>query len=257
MEELIGEESAILSIDLAVKSYSDFGFALLRKDRGKISTSFFRAGQIGLSGAPIPDELAKKLASFCRNENIGVLVIDGPQGWKKPDSALPFRRADFEAKAPAKVCEREVVKPATYLSFVKFSTKLFFLLASDESFELFSDTKPMCISSRSTRILLCESLPYATWKLLGEKPLPRKKKCSEAEIATRYLGVCRKFSLKKANKILSHDELQALVGALAGIHILEGRVQNLLLFGERPKLSKDCIFEGFILCTRSGSKVVS
>ena len=248
---------SILSVDLAVRSYQDCGFVVLRKKQEGFTAYFPTATELGLHGRPEPEPMAEALAVFCWSQRVGLLIIDGPQGWKNPKSPLAFRCADFEAKAPAKVCEVGIVKPRTYLRFVDFSTKLFFLLAHMHRMKLAYKFKGKLANFPHGKTLLCESLPFVSWCALGIKPLPAKAKCTKVEIKKRYDYLCEQFHLKSLKSEPTHDELQALVASITGIHLLAEEPHNVRIYGRNPILSKDCILEGLILAPPSSSRIPS
>jgi len=245
----------ILSVDLAVKSYDSFGFALLMKRRREWEAVFLTPRELGLCGEPTTEKTADALATFCERYGVNLLLIDGPQGWKKRNSPLPYRKADLEARAPAKVCEKGVVKPQTYFPFVEFSTRLFHILAKEYGMKIFGagETAKAKIAV-SKRVTLAESLPYSSWRVLGLKPLPAKPRCETEEIFRRFQEICDRFEVIRWNHLPSHDELQALVAGIAGVRLAEGRLENVVLLGAKPELAMDCIYEGYIVCVSPGTR---
>ncbi len=242
----------VLSVDLAIRSYDDCGFVILNYCNVEtLFVSVIKPNELSLFGKPNPEILAQSLFNFCEREKIRILFIDGPQGWKKPNSTLPYRIADYQAKAPAKVCERGLAKPRTCLPFVHFSVELFFHLVTRYKMHLLdrnSFKRSAYVPLECT--YLCETLPFAQWRLLGMKPLPSKRRCSNEELIARYRHLSYQFNIKGRHSTLSHDELQALVAGIAGIDILEGNSNNLNLYGEDPIIADDTIYEGLIACKR-------
>jgi hypothetical protein len=74
-------------------------------------------------------DFAKVVSEFCHEKGIRILLIDGPQAWKDPDSKWVHCRAcEKELATPAKTGAKGMVKPHTWTRFVvsqsKFSISL-------------------------------------------------------------------------------------------------------------------------------------
>jgi hypothetical protein len=90
---------AVLSVDLAYKSYGDIGAVVMDKDPAFIDCQLLH---FPLTSAPTPEDLAAFLDEFCSQRSIRVLLLDGPQGWKADSSPLVHSR----------FCEREsLIRP--------------------------------------------------------------------------------------------------------------------------------------------------
>jgi len=69
----------ILSIDLAYKSYGDFGFCLLEESDGRVKDIRYLSYQaIGLQEIPKADVFAWSVLNFCQYMGVSILMLDGP-----------------------------------------------------------------------------------------------------------------------------------------------------------------------------------
>jgi hypothetical protein len=207
----------VLSIDLALKSYEDFGCCLLTSVAGDAAAAEFPSpSDVGLKGEPDAQGCAEALARFCRSRGVSVLLLDGPQGWKDPST----RNGD------ARVCERllstpgkmglppDGVLPGPFLTFARFSLDLFAALAQRGAVR--PDLEPFSVPAQG--FLLLESYPAAAWKALGLQPLPAKSKAKadDPQQACQNLQLHVPVSFRHT---VNHDEAQALVAGLAGVAV--------------------------------------
>jgi len=241
----------ILSIDLAYKSYEDFGFCLLEESDGRVKDIRYPSYQaIGLHEVPKPDTFAWKVLNFCQYMGVSILMLDGPQGWKDPDNGLPDRRVcEKRLNTQAKTGTRGNVKPANFKPFVSFSTEVFQLLAQGNIVSLV--TEPT-IEMSPQRILLVETYPYSAWKSLEIGPLPGKRNpiCNSARIALIAKTLEQSFLLPSVREP-SHDELSALVAGLAGIAIAAKNESGYVASGTAPTWTPEgYLLEGYIVNPR-------
>jgi hypothetical protein len=68
---------AIVSVDLAHRSYADVGAVVLRNHRDHVCGELLA---IPLAGQPSPSELATFLNQFCAKVGAQILLLDSPQG---------------------------------------------------------------------------------------------------------------------------------------------------------------------------------
>ena len=234
----------VLSIDLAYKSTRDLGVCLLeRRISGPvIHVSFLSAQDVGLNDPPEAAQFGRSVVDFCQRQSISIVLIDGPQGWKDPDSELPHsRHCEKALNAPAKTGIVGHVKPRSYLPFVAFSISLFAELVELGAALVFDGAATL----EPGLLTAAESLPLAAWRSLGIVPLPSKKKASQRDIEDRLCRLESVFPFQ-LNRKPGHDELQALIAGLAGIAIFEGCNQY-GLYGGPPRKLGSHFCEGFIV----------
>jgi hypothetical protein len=238
---------AILSIDLAYKSYDDIGAVVLEKSQRYISCETL---DLRRDVAPTPAKLAETLSEFCEQKKIRILLLDGPQGWKAKNNDLPHsRHCEKELNTPAKTGEPFVVKPAPYGPFVRFSIAVYDALGL-YGWERLSNIPP----PTSTRLLI-ESFPKSAWEILGIPHLPAKRKMRDVDMAAWIVALRRLFSLQLPPS-LTHDQLQALVSGFAGLAIECGQWQAYTVAGAPPLIEQDLWREGFIVnCLRPNAHI--
>jgi hypothetical protein len=118
---------------------------------------------------------AKLVSDFCYKEGVKVLLIDGPQAWKDPDSELLHCRAcERELATPAKTGTQGVAKPHTWIRFVEFSIDVFDYLVKECGAHLAESHR---LIAPQSGFLALESFPTSAWRSLQLKPLPGKRKC--------------------------------------------------------------------------------
>ena len=234
----------VLSIDLAYTTVQNLGICLLEEDRGIVKEfNFLQPSQLGLADPPVPALFGEAIYSFCVDEGVRLLILDGPQGWKDPGSELVHcRRCERILNAPAKTGIAGQVKPANYIRFVEFSISVFRELVERGALLARSPR----IEPPSDRLLVLESLPLSAWRKLRIPPLPAKARATEADCEERFAAVAKLFGLK-SNRRPSHDELQALIAGLGGVAILGGNVHGYLAEGSPPFRHEGSWVEGFIV----------
>jgi hypothetical protein len=232
---------SVLSIDLARRSYKDFGFAFL--PGGKKQVQILHPTDLDLEGKPEVKELAASIANFSDQEGISVLLLDGPQGWRHPKSPIEHMRlCERVLNTPGKTGVVGTCKPGTYLPYIQFSIDLFHHLRVDHGWKLLTEDW----YDRPTTRWVLESFPSSAWTTLGLKKLPSKGKTKPAQIRkwTRDLSLVTGLELPKK---LTHDELQAAVVLPVGEAIARKRKNRVILSGYDPILTSDgIVLEGWI-----------
>jgi hypothetical protein len=235
----------ILSIDLAYKSYADFGFCLLEESAGKILNIQYTSYQsLGLLGTPEKEIFAQTVLNYCLATGVSILMLDGPQGWKDPNNGLLHQRVcEKHLNTQAKTGTEGNVKPANFKPFVSFAIDIFSVLNRSGLVSLVTETK---IAMPAKGILLVETYPYSAWHKLNIQPPPSKRKSTLERIIRCAQEVKIRFQLPKT-KIPTHDELSALVAGLAGVAIAEGNESGYTASGVPPNLtSQGHLVEGYI-----------
>jgi hypothetical protein len=228
----------ILSVDLAYVRYRDVGVALLSYDARRVDFL-----TIDLDGPPDPLRLADWLRTQLERHGAQGLCIDGPLGWKAPETDSPHcRRSERQLRAPGKTgLPPDGVKPATYLAFTRFSIALFERLTMTHGLVLPGQT-----DAPQTRPFVTESFPTAAWRALGLTPLVAKGKATPAMVAEAAARFTAETGFTLA-RMPTHDELQAAMGGLAGVSWARGETHAVHLAGDAPFRLDGSWREGYIM----------
>ena len=82
----------VLSVDLACAA-ANIGLCVLQSEKGDVwRAHFIPSPNWNLPTPLIPTTLADVIYDFCVREHISIVLLDGPQGWKDPESSLPHCR---------------------------------------------------------------------------------------------------------------------------------------------------------------------
>jgi len=228
----------ILSVDLAHSSYNKLGVVLLEDSGDGFSVRAITPGDVGLTGEPSAHALATNLVAVCRRLSVSILLLDGPQGWKDPDNGLKHSRVcERELNTPGKTGLPGNAKPGNYLPFIAFSVSVFDGLVA-QGFELWS--------GRAAPLLAIESFPWSAWRQLGIVPLGAKSKARREDLERVVAELQGLFPLRVPDR-LSHDQVQALVAALAGVAVSRGSCAGYVAAGVQPKRLDGSWREGFII----------
>jgi len=233
----------IMSIDLAC-STRGLGICLLEPAPDTpLKVEFASPEHIGLHDPLFPTTVGEAIFGFCSRQAIPIVLIDGPQAWKDPDSELAYcRRCEKKLNTPAKTGIVGNVKPATWTRFVEFSIAVFSRLV-DLGRKLAENPHPVAADGE---VLVLESFPFSAWRKAGILPLPSKRKCRSEDLAQRLSELQRLYRPIVATAP-NHDELQALVAGLAGIAILDGNTSGYQLDGS-PPICKNGVLVGGLHC---------
>jgi len=228
----------IFSVDLAHTSYENLGIILLEETQGGFVAHGLSPCDLSLIGTPSPKELARTLLEACGRFSSPVLLLDGPQGWKRQDNGLQHSRVcERLLNTPGKTGLPGIAKPANYLPFISFSIAVFHELVL-LGFELWS--------GQTAPLLAIESFPFRAWRQLGLRPLPAKSKAKVEHLQQAVDALRRMFPLSVPDG-LSNDQLQALVTSLAGVPLVRGRSDGYSASGTTPCLVDHTWREGFIV----------
>ena len=243
---------AVLSVDLAYRSWSDLGIVVLdrvRTDRPRtpvdpisceIIASMFSYEDHGCVDANV---LAGRLNHLCNIRGIRVIMLDGPQAWKSRTNGLVHSRvSERQLNTAAKTGLPGMVKPVTYRAFAEFCLDVYDALCRRGWRRLDSVAQP---GSQPERVL-AESYPHAAWKSLGLKPLPAKRRCKVSDLAEAY-GTLRSLIPFTTNRPPNHDQLQAIVGGLPGLALEEQNAAGARIVGNPPRREDGHWREGFIV----------
>lgn len=176
-------------------------------------------------------------------------MLDGPQAWKSRDNGLEHARGcERQLNTAAKTGLPGMVKPRTYRSFAEFCMDVYDALCRRGWRRLETERQPAQPGepSQTAQRILVESYPYAAWKSLGLKPLPAKRRARVSDLAEAY-GALRAVVPFTCNRPPNHDQLQAIVGGLAGLDLEEPNPAGVRIVGNPPRREQGHWREGFIV----------
>jgi hypothetical protein len=259
---------AILSVDLAYRRWSDLGVVVLdRTGAARQPVSFrllpaaqdgsdrkqgsvaceilpFSAPEPGADDAPIDaNVLAGRLNHLCGVRGIRMILLDGPQAWKSGNNGLAHARvSEQQLNTAAKTGLPGMVKPLTYRPFAEFCLDVYDGLCRRGWRRLETREQP---GGGNDRVLV-ESYPHAAWKSLGLKPLPAKRRAQVSDLAEAYAALNALLPFT-TNRPPNHDQLQAIVGGLAGLALEERNAAGARIVGNPPRREEGHWREGFIV----------
>lgn len=263
---------AILSVDLAYRSWHDLGVVILDRDLHQTSDRAGHPAGAGImqfsgklgsppavsrpiaceilpmsaeeGGGPVNAEiLAGRLNHLCTVRGIRVILLDGPQAWKSSDNGLKHARlSEKQLNTAAKTGLPGMVKPVTYRAFAEFCLDVYDALCRRGWRRLETREQPGAGVER----VLVESYPHAAWRSLGLKPLPSKRRCKVSDLAEAYAAL-RSLIRITTNRPPNHDQLQALVGGIAGLALEERNTAEARIVGNPPRREDGHWREGFIV----------
>jgi uncharacterized protein DUF429 len=267
---------AVLSVDLAYRRWSDLGVVIL--DRAPHSDGVTPPAANLASSAPSPvihceiipladpglgpeldrrpahsqidaEILAGRLNHLCAVRSIRVLMLDGPQAWKSCSSGLAHARvSERQLNTAAKTGLPGMVKPLTYRPFAEFCMDVYDALCRRGWGRLDTQNQPdqPWEPASSQQRILVESYPHAAWKSLGLKPLPSKRRARVSDLAEAYRAL-RELIPFTTSQPPNHDQLQAIVGGLAGLALEENNPAAFSIVGNPPQREEGHWREGFIV----------
>jgi hypothetical protein len=200
---------AVLSVDLACRSWSDLGVVVLEQKGPLITCDLIRWQD---PYAPPVVELALRLNTLCVERSVGVLMLDGPQAWDSAHAPAATTAQDDRAAGGAPL-------PGSYERFVGYCLALYEALGRLGWQRLAGRDQPRNEGGAPGKILV-ESYPQAAWKSLGIAPLPPKRECRVSDLAVTYAALTALLPIKTSQPP-NHDQLQAIAGGLPGLAIEE------------------------------------
>ncbi len=202
-----------------------------------------QAFDVPLVGRPAVAPLTAWLREMVTVHHVQCLCIDGPLGWRSPATESPHcRLSERVVRAPGKTgLPPDGVKPRTYLGFTTFSIALFEAWLESADWALPGDPDAAPDAS-----VVTESFPTAGWRALGLSPLMAKGRASVADVqeAAARLQARTGISLED---VRTHDQLQAVVGGIAGAWWAAGRTELVQLAGAPPFRLDGSWREGYIM----------
>jgi len=190
---------------------------------------------------------ANVLAGFLNHmanvRGIHVMMLDGPQAWKSRDNGCNHARvSERELNTVAKTGLPGMVKPLTYRPFAEFCLDVYDALCRRGWRRLGTREQPEGGPER----VLVESNPHAAWKALGLKPLKSKRSAKVSDLAEAY-GALRQVIPFTTSRPPNHDQLQAIVGGLAGLALEARDAAGAQFVGTAPRREDGHWREGFIV----------
>jgi hypothetical protein len=242
---------AILSVDLAFRRWTDLGIVVLecgREPGAPIACEI--VSDIAPGNEPVPvqaEVLAGYLNHLCGIRDIRIVMLDGPQAWKSTGNGLDHARlSERELNTAAKTGLPGMVKPVTYRAFAEFCVDVYDALCRRGWERLASSDQPR----DSGEHVLAESYPYAAWKALGIRPLPAKKRATVCDLAEAFAALQATVPVT-VNRPPNHDQLQAIVGGLAGLALEARNPAGARIVGSTPRREDGHWREGFIVVPQS------
>jgi len=234
----------ILSVDLASRRVQDNGIAWLSPDGDRARVEIIPPAALELRGVPDAERFAEAFADFAQREGVRLMMLDGPQGWRADESDFEHMRlCERETRTPGKTGLPGIVKPATWTRMATFSIALFDAL----------DARgwPRFTRNWKGERAAIETFPTHAWRQIGYPPLPGKG--AQMDIS-HWRGYLAEASIRSLPAGISHDELQAVVGGLAGLSLVATGVQGCDLRGTDPVRQRGSWREGFIVSPRERNR---
>ncbi len=207
---------------------------------------------VPLDGTPDVARLADWIERTADAHGVRCLCIDGPLGWQDPvrahsAGALHSRVSERRLNAPGKTGPPGQVKPGPYLPFIAFSIALFERLTSG-GWTLPDGTHTGASDPSAPARLISETFPTAAWRALGLTPLPGKARArKDPTIVPAALATLQQVLGVTLHGISTHDEIQAVVGGLAGVWWEADSGERVQFVGVPPERLDGTWREGYIM----------
>jgi hypothetical protein len=195
-----------------------------------------------MAGRPTVDALSAWILQTAEQLDVGCVAIDGPLGWRGPDTdSVHSRLSERAVRAPGKTgLPPDGVKPRTYLAFSRLSIALF------ERLTMSGWHLPSSRAAIAGPRMVTETFPTAAWRALGLQPLPGKARSQMRDVReglVRLAGTCD----IQCTGVETHDDLQAVVGGIAPAWWVAGRLDRVAFAGVPPFRLDGSWREGFII----------
>lgn len=256
--------ACVLGIDLASARWSSNGTALLHFDIGSGAFTRVVPGAITWPDAPLtPESLADAVHACALREGVRAVALDGPPAWRSPHTSADLpgvgRRCEYACRTQGKTGVYPQAYPGTQFGWIDFCVRVFDALlmrpgvrlaeresagaerlggpratggAVDESHagagRADRPYAPVPDADESDAgacggagYVILETFPTATWRASGLTPLPAKAK--RPDVQGCYDRLAAAYALPPV-RVSSHDDLQAIVAALAGVGVAGGPV---------------------------------
>lgn len=235
----------VLGIDLASARWSSNGTALLHFDIASSAFTRVVPGAIAWPDAPLtPESLADSVHACALREGVRAVALDGPHAWRHPATPADLpgvgRRCEYACRTQGKTGVYPQAYPGTQFGWIDFCVRVFDALLMRPGVRLAEDLSAggrhapeagehanerraptAAVSSGGKGYLVLETFPTATWRASGLPPLPAKAK--RPDVQGCYDTLAAAYALPPV-RVSSHDDLQAIVAALAGVGVAGGPV---------------------------------
>jgi hypothetical protein len=227
-------ELKVLGIDLACINWADNGSATLSFVPGE-SGHWTRCelGVIDWPKEPLncdSTRMAAVIDQFARDNGIGAVSLDGPQGWREPNAASRKgvgRWCEFVTRTQGKTGEYGTTYPRNQRPWIQFCIQVFEHLMRGSHVTLVNDPLATRLDPlpRGSYFLL-ECFPTSTWVESGLPTLPGKQTARRTPgLVGQFrdaMRACYGMPTCTQRVLDDHDDLQAMVSALPAAGLLAG-----------------------------------
>jgi hypothetical protein len=169
-----------------------------------------------------PAAMAAAIDHHARAHDVRAIALDGPHAWRDPATPTTSpgvgRRGEYALRTQGKTGVRGTTYPRTQRGWTEFSIAVFAALLDRADVAL---AAPGVAPPRRGYVVL-EAYPTAIWRAAGLAPLPAKR--ARPDLADHAARLAAAFGLP-AFAPTSHDDLQAVVAALAAAGLADGRAR--------------------------------
>ena len=252
--------TAVLGIDLASARWTFNGSALLQFHAESGAFTRVVPGAITWpdAEAPLtpltPGALAAAIHAFAVREHVRAVALDGPHAWRNPRTPAHApgvgRRCEYLCRTQGKTGVYPKTYPANQFAWIDFCVQVFDALLTQPGGRL-ADVPVVGMVPAGDAItaphagdvgdvgdagdasdrgdvgdgyVVLECFPTSIWRASGLTPLPAKAK--RPDVQAHYDALAATYALPPV-QVASHDDLQAIVAALAGVGAVGGPVQAL------------------------------
>ena len=238
----------VLGVDLASASWRDNGTALLSFTADRLHSVNVGVIPWPASGRPDATRLAAAIDLYCRENGVGAVSLDGPQGWRDPAKAPGWGRAsDRAARTPGKMGPPRTCVPRTYIGWVSLCVEVFDRLLNRSHTELVNSSALRLSAPSEGSYYVLECFPTSIWRTAGLTALPGKAKTTST--APFAMALADRFGLPPLADNIGHDDLQAVVAGLPAAALLGAPIEAVPR-GEPARLVGTDRVEGIIWDSR-------
>ena len=243
--------TAVLGVDLASARWTFNGSALLQFHAESRAFTRVVPGAITWPGADTPltpQALAKVIHAFALREHVRALALDGPHAWRNPLTAAHEpgvgRRCEYACRTQGKTGVYPKTYPGNQFAWIDFCVQVFDALLAQPGVRM-ADVPVVGLPPTGDATagphagdvgdvgdaravgdgyVVLECFPTSIWRASALPPLPAKRKKPDVQAHCDRLAAA--YALPPV-PVTNHDDLQAIVAALAGVGALGGPVQAL------------------------------
>ena len=171
--------------------------------------------------------------TFAVREHVRAVALDGPHAWRNPhtpaDAPGVGRRCEYLCRTQGKTGVYPHTYPGTQFAWIDFCVQVFDALLVRPGVRL-ADAPPRNatagprVGDVDEGYVVLECFPTSIWRASGLTPLPAKAK--RPNVQAHYDALAAAYALPPV-QVTSHDDLQAIVAALAAAGAMGGPVQAL------------------------------